>query len=49
MIILTATNVAELEQEWDCFIELMRSNDLLVMTESFVLKRLATTLSDVSV
>ncbi|KAK6147077.1 hypothetical protein DH2020_017989 [Rehmannia glutinosa] len=46
VIILTATNVAELYQEWDCLIDLMRSNELLVMTESFVSKRLATTLSD---
>ncbi|KAL0333393.1 UNVERIFIED_CONTAM: FAD synthase [Sesamum angustifolium] len=46
VIILTATNVAELEKEWDCFIELMKSNELLVMTEPFVSKRLATTLSD---
>ncbi|KAI3472039.1 hypothetical protein Pfo_028727 [Paulownia fortunei] len=47
VIILTATNVAELDQEWDCLIELMTSNALLVMTDSFVSKRLATTLSDV--
>ncbi|KAI3447554.1 hypothetical protein Pfo_004219 [Paulownia fortunei] len=47
VLILTATNVAELEKEWDCLIELMRSNELLVVTEPFVLKRLATTLSDV--
>ncbi|XP_011077314.1 FAD synthase isoform X2 [Sesamum indicum] len=47
VIILTATNAAELEKEWDCLIELMKSNELLVMTEPFVSKRLATTLSDV--
>ncbi|KAK4432474.1 FAD synthase [Sesamum alatum] len=47
VIILTATNVAELEKEWDCLIELMKSDGLLVMTEPFVSKRLATTLSDV--
>ncbi|KAL0316202.1 UNVERIFIED_CONTAM: FAD synthase [Sesamum radiatum] len=47
VIILTATNVAELEKEWDCLIELMKSNELLVMTEPFVSKRLETTLSDV--
>ncbi|KAK4419252.1 FAD synthase [Sesamum alatum] len=46
VIILTATNVGELEQEWDCLIELMRSNELTVMTEAFVSKRVATSLSD---
>ncbi|KAK6140146.1 hypothetical protein DH2020_026144 [Rehmannia glutinosa] len=46
VIILTATNVAELDQEWDCLIDFMRSNELLLTTESFVSKRLATTLSD---
>ncbi|KAL0375027.1 UNVERIFIED_CONTAM: FAD synthase [Sesamum radiatum] len=46
VIILTATNVGELEQEWDCLIELMRSNELSVMTEAFVSKRVATSLSD---
>ncbi|KAK6147060.1 hypothetical protein DH2020_017972 [Rehmannia glutinosa] len=49
VIILTATNVAELDQEWDCLIDFMRSNELLLTTESFVSKRLATTLSDVEV
>lgn len=47
VIILTATNVAELETEWDCLVELMTSNGLLVITEPFLSKRLATTLPDV--
>ncbi|KAL8040377.1 hypothetical protein ABFX02_10G093800 [Erythranthe guttata] len=47
VIILTATNIDELDQEWNCLIELMKSNGLLAMTEPFVLKRLSTTLSDV--
>ncbi|KAH6806018.1 phosphoadenosine phosphosulfate reductase family protein [Perilla frutescens var. frutescens] len=47
VMILTATNVEELGQEWDCLIELMRSNGSLLVTGSFVSKRLATTLSDV--
>ncbi|PIM99231.1 3'-phosphoadenosine 5'-phosphosulfate sulfotransferase (PAPS reductase)/FAD synthetase [Handroanthus impetiginosus] len=46
VIILTATNVAELEKEWDCLIELTRSNGLLEITEPFVSSRLTTTLSD---
>ncbi|KAL8516713.1 hypothetical protein ACS0TY_015101 [Phlomoides rotata] len=49
VIILTATNVAELDEEWDCLIESLRSNGHLVMTESFVSKRLSTSLSDVEV
>ncbi|KAL2481361.1 phosphoadenosine phosphosulfate (PAPS) reductase family protein [Abeliophyllum distichum] len=47
VIILTATNVAELDQEWDCLIEFMSSDSHLVAAEPFVSKRLATTLSDV--
>ncbi|KAM7526164.1 hypothetical protein LguiA_016066 [Lonicera macranthoides] len=47
VIILTATNVAELEQQWGCLIELTRSSGLLVSTEPFVSKRLTTFLSDV--
>ncbi|CAA3020386.1 FAD synthase-like [Olea europaea subsp. europaea] len=47
VIILTATNVAEMDQEWDCLIEFMRSDSLLVAAEPFISKRLATTLSDV--
>ncbi|XP_057773275.1 uncharacterized protein LOC130992595 [Salvia miltiorrhiza] len=46
VIILTATNASELENEWDCLIELMPSDGLLVITEPFVSKKLATTLSD---
>ncbi|KAL8504437.1 hypothetical protein ACS0TY_015851 [Phlomoides rotata] len=49
VIILTATNVGELENEWDCLIELKTSNGVLTITEPFVSKRLATTLPDVKV
>ncbi|XP_042054273.1 FAD synthase-like isoform X1 [Salvia splendens] len=49
VIILNATNVKELEQEWDCLIELMRSCGYLQMTGPFVSKRLATMLSDVEI
>ncbi|CAA0830437.1 phosphoadenosine phosphosulfate (PAPS) reductase family protein [Striga hermonthica] len=46
VIILTATNVAELDQEWDCLIELIRFNEQ--MSEPFVSKKLAASnLSDV--
>ncbi|XP_075490222.1 uncharacterized protein LOC142528862 [Primulina tabacum] len=48
VIILTATNVVELDCEWDCLIELMTSNGLSV-TEKFLSKKLATALSDVEI
>ncbi|KAK3036369.1 hypothetical protein RJ639_032138 [Escallonia herrerae] len=47
VIILTATNAMELDQQWDCLIELTKSNGLLPSTEPFVSKSLTTSLSDV--
>ncbi|XP_057463655.1 uncharacterized protein LOC130753534 isoform X2 [Actinidia eriantha] len=47
VIILTATNVTELDRQWDCLIELTRTSDLITLTEPFVSKKLRTTLSDV--
>lgn len=47
VIILTATNVTELDAQWDCLIELTRSSGLLVSIEPVLSKRLTTTLSDV--
>ncbi|KAL2487357.1 phosphoadenosine phosphosulfate (PAPS) reductase family protein [Abeliophyllum distichum] len=47
VVILSATNVGELDQEWHCLIELLRSSGSLVITEPFVSKRRATTLSNV--
>jgi molybdopterin-biosynthesis enzyme MoeA-like protein len=44
--VITATNVSELEQQWDCLIDL---NDLLISLEPFISKRLTTSLSDVEV
>ncbi|KAL3825862.1 hypothetical protein ACJIZ3_021891 [Penstemon smallii] len=49
VIILTATNVVELDREWDCLIEFMTSTGHLITTEPFLSKRLASTLSDVEV
>ncbi|GAA0142207.1 transferase [Lithospermum erythrorhizon] len=49
VIILTATNVAELDQQWDCLTQLSKSSGLLVMSEPFMSKRLATTLSDIEI
>lgn len=47
VIILSATNVTELERQWDCLIDITKSRDILTITEPFVSKRLKTTLSDV--
>ncbi|KAK9290020.1 hypothetical protein L1049_008183 [Liquidambar formosana] len=47
VIILSATNVTELDKQWDCLIELTKSTGLLILTEPFVSKRLTTNLSDV--
>ncbi|KAM3288185.1 hypothetical protein P3S67_021615 [Capsicum chacoense] len=49
VIILTATNVAELDLQWNCLIDSLKSNGDLVVTAPFVSKCLATTLSDVEV
>lgn len=47
VIILTATNALELDEQWNCLIELMRSDDVLLMMQSFVSKHLTTNLTDV--
>ncbi|KDP29170.1 hypothetical protein JCGZ_16559 [Jatropha curcas] len=49
VIILAATNIAELENEWACLTESTRSYGLLAMMEPFVSKHLATNLSDVEI
>ncbi|KDO51706.1 hypothetical protein CISIN_1g031335mg [Citrus sinensis] len=48
VIILTATNVTELDKEWNCLIELLRSGGLSLM-EPYTSKSLTTNLSDVCV
>ncbi|XP_031261673.1 FAD synthase [Pistacia vera] len=48
VIILSASNVAELEKEWKCLIEQLRSSGLSLM-EPFTSKSLSTNLSDVEV
>ncbi|KAL9426815.1 hypothetical protein AB3S75_033570 [Citrus x aurantiifolia] len=45
VIILTATNVTELDKEWNCLIELLRSGGLSLM-EPYTSKSLTTNLSD---
>ncbi|KAG5556845.1 hypothetical protein RHGRI_007182 [Rhododendron griersonianum] len=47
VIILSATNIIELDREWDCLIELTRSSGFLALVGAFVSKHLRTTLSDV--
>lgn len=49
VIILMATNLAELDNEWDCLIEISASSGLLMLTKPFSSKYLSTTLSDVEV
>ncbi|KAL6133447.1 hypothetical protein ACLB2K_065682 [Fragaria x ananassa] len=49
VIIFTATNVLELDDEWNCLIELMRSGGELVMAQPFVSKCLTTNLADLEV
>ncbi|KAI3696734.1 hypothetical protein L6452_29243 [Arctium lappa] len=48
VMILSATNVDELEQQWDSLIDL-RCSSLVTPTESFVSKHLTTSLSDLEV
>ncbi|KAJ1418946.1 Rossmann-like alpha/beta/alpha sandwich fold [Sesbania bispinosa] len=49
VIIVSATNVLELEKQWDCLIELTKSSDLLTLLEPYVSKHVTTNLSDVEV
>lgn len=49
VIILMATNLMELDKEWNCLIELAASSGLLMLTKPFASKYLTTTLSDVEV
>nr|GLL16617.1 FAD synthase-like isoform X1 [Ipomoea trifida] len=49
VIILNATNVTELDEQWDCLIKLTKSQGLLELAEPFVSKCLETTLFDVEV
>ncbi|KAL4605547.1 hypothetical protein ACB092_09G036900 [Castanea dentata] len=47
VIILTATNIMELDKEWECLIELTSSGGLFEMMEPYISKCLITQLSDV--
>ncbi|XP_048321247.1 uncharacterized protein LOC107431971 isoform X2 [Ziziphus jujuba] len=49
VIILNATNVTELEKQWECLIELTRSTGVLALMEQYVSKCLKTDLSDVEI
>ncbi|XP_074369022.1 uncharacterized protein LOC141709031 [Apium graveolens] len=46
VIVLSATNITELDVQWDCLIELKKSSSLLV-SEPFASKSLTMTISDV--
>ncbi|XP_042475929.1 FAD synthase isoform X2 [Macadamia integrifolia] len=47
VIILSATNIIELDKQWDCLIELTSSSGPLLSMAPFVSKSLTTSLSDV--
>ncbi|XVF55522.1 hypothetical protein PTKIN_Ptkin06aG0042800 [Pterospermum kingtungense] len=47
VIVLSATNAAELDKEWNCLIELIGSDGCLVTTEPYSSKCLTTNLTDV--
>ncbi|XP_021666527.2 uncharacterized protein LOC110654742 isoform X2 [Hevea brasiliensis] len=49
VIILAATNITELDKEWECLTELAESYGLLATMEPLVSKRLKTNLSDVEI
>ncbi|GAB4833592.1 hypothetical protein Ancab_031836 [Ancistrocladus abbreviatus] len=47
VIIFTATNLSELDQEWNCLLELARSTELLKLAEPFISKYFTTTLAEI--
>ncbi|WJX84663.1 FAD synthase [Trifolium repens] len=49
VIILSATDISEMEKQWDCLIELTKSSDLLTLLEPYISKHVTTNLSDVEV
>lgn len=49
VIILSATDISEMEKQWDCLIELTKSSDLLTLLEPFISKHVTTNLSDVEI
>ncbi|KGN58989.1 FAD synthase [Cucumis sativus] len=49
VIVLTATNLTELDLQWDCLIELTRTGDLFPLLEPYKSKHLTTKLSDVEI
>ncbi|XP_068645774.1 uncharacterized protein [Aristolochia californica] len=49
VVILSATNMSELEKEWNCLLELTCSSGPLVLMAPFITKDLSTTLSDVKI
>ncbi|KAL8168250.1 hypothetical protein V2J09_009749 [Rumex salicifolius] len=49
VIILSACNPSELNNEWECLMELAKSSGLPMSTELFISKSLTTTLSDIVV
>ncbi|XP_057438284.1 uncharacterized protein LOC130730322 isoform X2 [Lotus japonicus] len=49
VIVLSATNVLELEKQWDCLMELTKSSNLLKLLDPYVSKNVTTNLLDTEV
>ncbi|XP_019059686.1 PREDICTED: FAD synthase isoform X2 [Tarenaya hassleriana] len=49
VIVLTATNTSELDQEWECLTELTKLGSVLAVTQPYTSRRLTTSLTDVEV
>uniref|UniRef100_A0A7N0RGL5 FAD synthase n=2 Tax=Kalanchoe fedtschenkoi TaxID=63787 RepID=A0A7N0RGL5_KALFE len=49
VIVFSSSNVTELEEQWDCLLELSKSIGPLKVSEPFVYKHLATNLRDVEI
>ncbi|KAI4371311.1 hypothetical protein MLD38_019561 [Melastoma candidum] len=49
IIILSATNISELDNQWDCLIDMSRSTGLIQLLEPFIVKSVTTNLSSIEV
>ncbi|XP_028776095.1 FAD synthase isoform X2 [Neltuma alba] len=49
VVVLCATDALELEEEWDCLIELTKSSDLFALLKAYVSKNVTTNLSDAEI
>ncbi|KAI4310421.1 hypothetical protein MLD38_035401 [Melastoma candidum] len=49
IIVLSAANMSELENQWDCLIEISRSTGLIQLLEPFIVKSVTTNTSNIEV